>query len=443
MKKYLLHPLGIFIIVVHAVYFFLAIKIGSIYLVDSYGYLNQAKNIILHHSTYAEDWNALTLIDYFTIRPPLYAIIIAVIKSIIHSDYFVIAYQNLLSIFTFFMLWKLLDQLMVAQRNISVSIVLALLLFPSQLIHANFIMTEIVFQALLMGVFYFSIQFYRKPVLKVTFLIAVLLSLAMLTKPVVLLLGMILFFLFALTNQKRLNILLPFLLLPITYHLVCLQNKHVTGYYHYSSIKIMADVRVNAKYIIAQKYGADSASKFVSKVFDEADVMNDYESRYLHIEQRCNEVYKQNKMTFALLYGKGMVSTLLDPGRFDLAVFFGIQDNATTGFLHRYHTEGLRAIPDILRAQPIVLLIYLFFILLWNILLLIALGVFLFDKKNEWIIRVLVLLFVGYIVTATGISGLCRYRVPVFPELIFAFAFALPKLLPFYKRKISHARSSI
>ena len=48
-------------------------------------------------------------------------------------------------------------------------------------------------------------------------------------------------------------------------------------------------------------------------------------------------------------------------------------------------------------------------------------------------------LFVGYIVSATGISGLCRYRVPVFPELVFAITFALPQLFDFAKRKISHA----
>ena len=440
MKKKLTHPLGIFIIFIHALYFLIACKIGSIYLVDSYGYLNQAKNILLHQSWYAEDWNAPVLIDYFTIRPPLYAFFIVAVQSIFHSDIFVIAAQNLLSVFNIFLLWKLLDKFEITQKNINISITLALLFFPSQFIHANFIMTEMLFQTLMMGVFYFSVKTIQSPNFKSVFIICFLLSLAMLTKPVIFLFGIVLFVFFVVIFwKKNKKMLISFLLLPFTYHLLCLQNQHTTDFYHYSSIKVMADIRVNARYILAQKYGADSASNFATQVFKEADAKPDYESRYQYIAERCKEVYLQNKTTFVLLYLKGIASTLLDPGRFDLAVFFGLQDNTTVGFLHRYHTEGIKAIPDILNNQPILLLAFLFFILLWNILGCIAFCVFIFDKKNDLVLRILVLLFVGYIVSATGISGLCRYRVPVFPELVFAITFALPQLFDFAKRKISHA----
>ena len=438
--KFLKQPLGIFIITIHALYFFIACKIGSIYLVDSYGYLNQAKNLILHQSWYAEDWNAPMLIDYFTIRPPLYAFFIVTCKSIFSSDYFVLAIQNLLSIFNFFLLWKLLEENNVAKRTIQISIVLALLFFPSQLIHANFIMTEIVFQTLLLGVFYFSIKAVQSPNSRNVFILCVLLSIAMLTKPVVLLFGIVLFAFFTrLLWKKNKNILLPFLLLPITFHLLCLQNQHTTGYYHFSSIKVMADIRVNARYILAQKYGEDSASNFATQVFQEADAMPDYKSRYEHISERCADVYTQNKTTFALLYLKGILSTVIDPGRFDLAVFFGLQDNTSLGFLHRFHTEGIKAIPKILKEQPLILVSYLVLILLFNVSVCIAFCVFIFTKKIDLTLRILVVLFVGYIVGVTGISGLCRYRVPLFPELLFAFAFVLPTFIAFLKRKNIHA----
>src|SRR6478752_1224276 len=108
MRTYLTHPLGIFIIAIHALYFIIAINTGSIYLVDSYGYLHQAKNIIEHHSWYAEDWNAPILIDYFTFRPPLYALFIIVCKSIVTSDFSILVMQNVMSIFNIFLLWKML-----------------------------------------------------------------------------------------------------------------------------------------------------------------------------------------------------------------------------------------------------------------------------------------------------------------------------------------------
>jgi len=440
MRKYITHPLGIFIIIIHVLYFLLACKIGSIYLVDSYGYLNQAKNLVLHQSWYAEEWNAPTLIDYFTIRPPLYAFLIVICKSIFNSDIFVIAIQNIFSIFNIFLIWKLLEKFKLEQKNITISICLSLLLFPSQLIHANFIMTEILFQTLLLGTFYFSAIAIHKPDLASFFKIAALLSLAMLTKPVIFLFGIVLFLFFLIILfKKNKKILMPFLLLPITYHVLCLQNQHTTGYYHYSSIKIMADMRVNARYILVQKYGEDSAASFASKVFHEADSMTDYGKRYEFISASCNEVYKQNKTTFGLLYLKGMVSTFFDPGRFDLAVFWGIQDNRRLGFLHRFHAEGIKSIPDILKDQPIILLVFLLFILLWNMIIILGFSVFIFDKKNDLLVRILVFIFIGYIVVATGISGLCRYRVPIYPELVFTFAFAFPLMSRFIKRKFSHA----
>ena len=440
MRKYISQPLGIFIITIHVLYFFIACKIGSIYLVDSYGYLNQAKNLVLHQSWYAEDWDAPILIDYFTIRPPLYAIFIVICKSVFNSDYFVIAVQNLMSIFNIFLLWKLLREFKISKKSISISIVLSLMFFPSQLIHANFVMTEILFQTLLLGVFYFSIKTIQLPNSKNIFIVCFLLSFAMLTKPVIFLFGIILFVFFTIIIWKKNKIiLLPFLLLPITYHLLCLQNQHTTDYYHYSSMKIMADLRVNIRYVLVQKFGEDSAAKFATKVFNEAETITDYGKRYEFISASCNEVYVQNKTTFVLLYLKGMASTFFDPGRFDLSVFFGLQKNNTAGFLHRFHTEGIKSIPEILRNQPIILLFSLFLNLLWNILIVVALFLFLTDKKIDLLLRILVLLFVGYIVAGTGISGLCRYRVPIYPELIFAFAFSLPALLKFVKRKNSHA----
>jgi hypothetical protein len=265
-------------------------------------------------------------------------------------------------------------------------------------------------------------------------------SLAMLTKPVVFLFGGVLFvFFLVLFIKEHKKVLLPFLLLPLTYHILCLQNEHVTGYYHYSSIKIMADLRVNANYIIAQKYSDDSSYQFIQDVTKKADLKADYASRYNYIEDRCVDVYTENKSTFLLLYLKGVAATLVDPGRFDLAVFFGLQNSGTQGLLYHLNTEGIKAIPDILKDAPVMFIIYLALILCWNVLVVIAGIVFLFNKTVPLPIRILVLLFVGYITGMTGISGLNRYRVPVFPEMVFALVFSLPVIISCVKRKPSHA----
>lgn len=424
MIKRTTHPLGIFIIGIHLLYFFIANQVGSIYLVDSFGYLNQAKNILLHNCWYAEEWNATTLIDYFTIRPPFYAFFLYTIKLFFTSDYVVLFIQNLMSIFNIFLLWKMLEQQKIAEKIIKIILVSALILYPSQLIHANLIMTEMLFQTLLIIIFYFSVELIKNPTIRNAFFVSVALSFAMLTKPVIILFGIVLFVYFLFIHLRQSKIfLLPFLLIPLTYHILCKQNEHTTGYYHYSSIKVMADLRVNARYILAQKYGEDSSANFVTSVFKEADGQPDYQSRYTSIEHRCNEVYLQNKITYLMLYCKGVVSTLIDPGRFDLSVFFGLQNNKTQGLLHRLNTEGISALPDIIKKSPVLLIGILGIILLWNILLCYALFRFCFNKRIEFRLRLLVMLFIFYLVAVTGISGLCRYRVPVYPELIFAFSF--------------------
>ena len=439
MRKYITHPLGVFIVVFHAIYFLIAFKTGNIYLVDSYGYLHQVKNLLEHQSWYAEDWNSPVFIDYFTIRPPLYALFILVCKSVFASDIFVLFIQNIFSLFNIFLLWKMLAHFSVKQKIINIAIITTLLFFPSQFIHANFVMSEILFQTLLLLSFYFSVKVLQTKKWEHMLAVTVFISLCMLTKPVIFLFGIFLFIFFAVVFWKQYKkILVPFLLLPLTYHVLCLQNQHTTGYYHYSSIKIMADLRINTRYIIAQKYGADSSAKLCTKIYDEANLMPDYESHYKHIEQSCNEVYTQNKTTFAMLYLKGVASTVFDPGRFDLSLFYGLQNNVKEGLLQKLNKNGSSSVSSVLQNTPLLLLIYLLLILVWNIVLFCCFIAFVLNKKIDLLIRILVFIFVGYIVATTGISGLCRYRVPVFPEIIFAFSFVLPQIISYLNNKFSN-----
>ena len=439
MRKYITHPLTIFIVAIHAIYFLIAFKIGNFYLVDSYGYLNQVKNMLEHQSWYAEDWNAPVLIDYFTIRPPLYALFILVCKSIFASDIFVLFVQNLLSIFNLFLLWKMLDNFGVKQKIISISLITAMLLFPSQFIHANFVMSEILFQTLLMLIFWFTVKVMQSKKIIDVLLVSVFICLAMITKPVAIFFGLVLFiFYISIFWKQNKKIAIPFLLIPVTYHLMCLQNQHVTGLYHFSSSKTIVDVRVNVRTILAIKYGQDSSDKYITALNNQASKFENYKARTAFIEKNVYEVYQKNKVTFFLLYVKGMLGTLLDPGRFDLSVFFNLQNASANGILFKTAESGFAAIPQILKSTPPQLLIFLLIILLWNIVLVFSIFHFMFNKSIAFYMRILVLLFISYMVVTTGISGVCRYRVPIFPEIIFAFTVAVSQLVHFFQKR-THA----
>lgn len=59
------------LVAIHLLFAIAALFFKQYYLIDSYGYLLQADNLVNHGAWYAEDWNMPVLVDYFSIRPPL------------------------------------------------------------------------------------------------------------------------------------------------------------------------------------------------------------------------------------------------------------------------------------------------------------------------------------------------------------------------------------
>jgi hypothetical protein len=62
--------------------------------------------------------------------------------------------------------------------------------------------------------------------------------------------------------------------------------------------------------------------------------------------------------------------------------------------------------------------------LCWNILATICVVWFMFYRKAPILLRMLVFIFVAYIALATGVLGLSRYRVPIYPQLSIAVMYA-------------------
>src|SRR4051812_11698865 len=83
----------------HASYFFYAIFYADIYTLDSDEYIQTAINIKNHFESYNHRWSENKILEFYSLRPPLYGMFILAARTVIDSDYFVIFVQNLISIF--------------------------------------------------------------------------------------------------------------------------------------------------------------------------------------------------------------------------------------------------------------------------------------------------------------------------------------------------------
>jgi hypothetical protein len=114
----------------------------------------QADNIKAIGAWYAENWSDPLLVDYFSIRPPLYAWLLIGLGAIWKNIYLVLLVQNVLSIINCWLVYRFVKNQPEISHAIEFLFIGGLLLYPAQLFHANFVMTEIVFQSFILFLFF-------------------------------------------------------------------------------------------------------------------------------------------------------------------------------------------------------------------------------------------------------------------------------------------------
>ncbi|MES2561057.1 MAG: hypothetical protein V4590_15040 [Bacteroidota bacterium] len=413
------HPL-FWLILVHALYVGVALHIQGFYLIDSYGYAMQADNMIANGSWYAEDWNAPLLVDYFSIRPPLYAALIVLFRLFSASVIPLLFLQNIISISSCWMVYRFGVRQGFDSKITRRLFIAAVVLYPAQMIHANFVMTEIVFQFWLVCILITLYNFTQGPTRKGSLSIAVLLALCLLTKPVSLFLPLIVwtFMLwFSIKQKTSWRLLAPQLLVVLTFQGICLQNQHATGYYHYSSIKSINQLKYNARYALIAANGEEYADSTVAAIMKQANAATDYGERLRIMNDEANNIIFNNPIAFAKVYAKGVVAFCIDPGRFDVFHFFAIEEKGTLGLMHEMQTKGMSALGEYMQKAPVGVLLLLLLSLLWNITVVCLFGYGIVRMHNQTL-RNMVFVLVAYIALATGPVGVSRYRVPVFPFLL-------------------------
>ena len=451
---------------IHLFFFFYQQYYQSGHFKDSEEYIQSAQNLIQQGSFYCGDFDEPIRMDNYTKRPPVYPSIITVFGS----GTGLMLLQTLLSLLNIYLVVRICKQL---YPSVNAYLILfpVLLFYPAQFIYANAVMTEMLFQSLLLGMLIlldtnfltakaqweerkgrkafvnkthffapFAVCFaplrLNKNIPIIYFLIyTLILLLAIWTKPI-----MYLFVFVHLIGsgiwawRKRKFFILVLALLP----LLCVGlymgwNKQRTGYFHFSSIQNLSLLQYSTTYLLISKYGEEEGYKKADEILYRSLDKETYELEQKSLQRDCMDTISSNPFRYAVLHLKGMVNFFMDPGRYDLYAFFNATDKGGEGMLKAFSEDGYSGIWRYLLRQPLGWLFLLGIIFLFNLAKLAGLIAFAINRDISRQVRWIILIFILYIAILTGISGASRFAVPVFPLMLLA----LPSLMRFIPKAIS------
>jgi len=291
---------------------------------------------------------------------------------------------------------------------------------PAQMIYANLIMSETIFQFTLALGFYFLVKYFKKDSIKYLLYFNICIAVSAFVKPVIYLFVypsflLMLYFSFKSKSIKPILLGIVPIILIQTY---TFWNYKRTDYWQFSSIQTTNLFQYNSYYFNVQRIGLEKANLYFDDQIQKADSIKSYPEKQRYIERASNQLIRQNFIGYSWFHFKGMLRFFIDPGRFDISNFFGLEENSSPGFFERLNIEGLKGVINYLFQQNLFLIVALFLVALVNLIKFAGLILFLTSKQIDLKFRLAIFFIVGYIAFATGPLGASRFMMPLIPFLI-------------------------
>jgi hypothetical protein len=183
-------------------------------------------------------------------------------------------------------------------------------------------------------------------------------------------------------------------------------------------------VNYNVYLTLAQKYSPDSANSIIANISKAATAKASYKDFAQYIENENNRIIKENLPTYVWLETKGIFNFFTDHGRFDIYSFFSSPpEENMNGMYWHYSHYGINGVKQYISQFPIGLIIYLPIIVLVNIFITLCFLLFLLNPKIPLEVRFAAVLFIFYLAIITGPIGAARFRMPIYPILLFTLPF--------------------
>lgn len=427
--------LAALIVILHLAGFVYKAIEGNIYLDDSIEYLYMAENIANEGIFYCGDLSKPINPDFFTKRPPLYSLFLTAVHLVFKSDLAVIFVQNLISLFNILLIVIMAVKL--GQTSVKIALLLVLL-SPVQIIYANMVMSEIILQTwILLMVNSFLIFVKTKKSMNLLW-VSVFLILAMLTKPVmypfaliILLAGLYYFF------KDKVKLALVYGLLPLFFIIgYNLWNQKRTGVFHFSSIQTINLVQYNTYFFIKNQFGEQKADEFLKSTYQEANQIENYAERQAFLKRTALDNIKENLPGYLFFHTKGIVKWFVDPGRFDLYNFFGVEAEKYSGYLYQLNREGFRHSVKAFFSQPLWIVLALLSTFVLRLFLAILIPIWFLFGKQSFQEKLAIVIPIVFVASVTGPLGASRFMLPLFPLIILAGSVAFSNIFA-SNRKVS------
>lgn len=391
---------------------------------DSYQYLIEAENIISKGIFYAEDLNNTSAYKYYTIRPPGYPLFLAFFKLFNAPFYIILIFQNIISILSIYLVR---DTILTFGYNKKYDFLFLLLivLTPSQLIYANAILTEVLFQLFLVIMFRSGVLFHKNNKDKYLFHYSLALILAAFIKPLMYLFvipSTIYMIWIAVKSRKWQPI--AFSILPILAILFIFQwNFNRTKHYQYSSIQTINLIDYNTRFFLISRIGNEKADAILDSIHHEANLIPEYSKRMSFLDNRAKNIILENLTSYIRYHLQGSFYAILDPGRFDIDYFLILKHKHVNakGILYHINNGGIAAVfKFLIDTYSLSLLLFLGIILFLNLLKFSTFIYFIFNKNIDLNFRFITASLFFYIVLVVGPVGASRYIMPLVPIIIGA-----------------------
>lgn len=413
-------------IALHALFFGKQLFFGTTLLQDSKEYLFAAENLIQHHTLYAWDLNQPYNAIWLTKRPILYPLILSLFKLLSCGNngvflFFLLLAQNLASLFSLKLAETILKKY--AELKDYKYVLFFLLLTPAQAIYANLIMSEIWLELVLILILHFLLV--QKDNTQKILWLSGLCILAMSLKPVMILMAFCLP-LYCLWKFKFWEILQPLLvgLLPIVFlSSVTLINGERTGYAHYSSITNINLLKYNAYTLLMHEKGTTYADSVIDAIQSKAALQPSFRVEQQFTKMEGQRIVMAHWSAYVYLHIRGMLFCFLDPGRFDITQFFGLEHRSNL----LYETNKKNNFKAILSVFMNPAGVFLLLVFVANIIKGLLVLKFIFSKTISSGFKIILLFIPAYIVFLTGPIGSSRFAMPFFPILMIILLISLSK----------------
>lgn len=422
--------------VVHVLFFLLTLHYKRLYTGDSFEYVYEAINIRDRSWFYCGNPALPIREEYLSFRTPLYPLFLLVVYSLGGSNWTVLILQALISVGSMLLLRNTLLKIGF-RKKYDWLLLLLLITYPAQFIHANQVEPEMLLQ--LCSVLYFRswVLLFRDKKNAHAWWAGLWLIAGIFVKPVwypFVWMHALLLIVFAIRHPANRKAALLACLLPI----LAVQgykgwNLRRTGVYHVTSNQSFNAI-FYYNYYFGEQYGVDSARAFLGKERARIAALPSFKERYAAAHRRGWQLLQEHGAAYIPFHMKHSARLLIDPGKGDWDLFTG---RLTYGGLYHHTGRGLKdALREegwlrggwsYLRREPSLSLSLL--VLVFNVLRLAGFFFFLTDKKMIWPIRWWCVLLIVYIAAITGPIATPRYLLPVSLVLTGAATLGFQRIL--------------